>query len=92
MYPIKNKAILIFIFVLSVTSLVYIALSEKPVAGRSQEPKSPSPYPSEEMTFRNDQSGITLSGTLTLPAKTGSFPVVVLITGSGPQDRNEEVF
>jgi predicted acyl esterase len=39
------------------------------------------------------QSGtITLAGTLTLPATGGPFPAVVLITGSGPQNRDEEVF
>lgn len=88
----KIKAVLISVFVLIVAGLVYVALTEKPAAGKSQEPKPPYPYYSEEVTFDNVLSGITLSGTLTTPEKTGKFPAVILITGSGPQDRNEQVF
>ncbi len=64
---------------------------EKPIAKRPQEPKEPFPYYIEEVTFRNEDADISLAGTLTLPDKTGKFPAVVLITGSGPQDRNEEL-
>lgn len=64
---------------------------EKPVLNRPQEPKEPYPYYSEEVSFSNDEANITLAGTLTLPKETGIFPVVVMITGSGPQDRNEEL-
>ena len=42
------------------------------------------------MTFENAQAKITLSGTLTLPAKEGNYPAVILITGSGPQNRDGE--
>ena len=48
------------------------------------------PYHAEEVTFTND--GITFAGTLTLPNSGNHFPAVVLIAGSGPHDRNEEVF
>jgi len=65
--------------------------SEKLIANRPQEPKEPYPYYAEEVSFRNEDADITLAGTLTLPKKEGKFPVVVLITGSGPQDRNEEL-
>lgn len=58
---------------------------------RPQEPVKPYPYYSEEVTFENKKDSITLAGTLTLPKKEGKFPVVVLITGSGPQNRNEEL-
>lgn len=58
---------------------------------RPQEPKPPYPYYSEEVNFLNKKDGNTLAGTLTLPSKNGKFPVVVLISGSGPQDRNEEL-
>jgi hypothetical protein len=58
---------------------------------RPQEPVKPYPYYSEEVTFRNEQANIKLTGTLTLPSKEGKFPVVVLITGSGPQNRDEEL-
>lgn len=58
---------------------------------RPQEPKPPFPYYTEDLTFENPKAGITLAGTLTLPQKEGKFPAVVLITGSGAQDRNEEL-
>jgi pimeloyl-ACP methyl ester carboxylesterase len=64
---------------------------EKKEVIRPQEPKKPYPYVEEELTFRNSEAGITLAGTLTLPKKEGVFPVVVLITGSGAQNRNEEL-
>lgn len=64
---------------------------EKEVLKRPQEPTKPYPYYSEEVIFQNTQANITLSGTLTLPKKEGKYPVVILITGSGPQDRNEEL-
>lgn len=65
--------------------------SEKPLVNRPQEPKEPYPYYTEEVSFKNEDADITLAGTLTLPKKEGKFPAVVLITGSGPQDRNEEL-
>jgi fermentation-respiration switch protein FrsA (DUF1100 family) len=58
---------------------------------RPQEPVAPFPYHEEEVTFTNKQDNITLSGTLTLPSVKGSFPAVVLISGSGAQNRDEEV-
>lgn len=56
-----------------------------------QEPTLPLPYYSEEITFENKAAHVTLAGTLTLPKKTGSYPAVILITGSGQQNRNEEL-
>ncbi len=50
------------------------------------------PYIIKDVTFKNKSAGVTLAGTLTLPKKGGPFPAVILITGSGPQDRNETVF
>lgn len=67
---------------------------EKPEAkkiNRPQEPKAPFPYESEEVTFENSAEKITLAGTFTYP-KTKNFPVVILISGSGQQDRNAEIF
>lgn len=46
---------------------------------------------SEEVTFENKKAGITLAGTLTLPQTGSNFPVAVLITGSGKQNRDEEL-
>ncbi|MGV9415099.1 alpha/beta hydrolase family protein [Nocardia sp. NPDC003693] len=56
---------------------------------RSQEPKPPWPYRSEDVTYRSD--AITVAGTLTLPRDGGPHPAVLLITGSGPQNRDEEL-
>ncbi|WP_214406025.1 alpha/beta hydrolase family protein [Pseudonocardia lacus] len=54
---------------------------------RPQEPKPPFPYRSEDVTYPAD--GFDLAGTLTLPEGEGPFAAVVMITGSGPQDRDE---
>lgn len=62
---------------------------EKP--NRPQEPKEPFPYKSEEVKFINTEDGDTLAGTLTLPEGEKPFTAVILVTGSGPQDRNEEL-
>lgn len=58
---------------------------------RPQEPKPPFPYTSEDVTFKNDIFNINLAGTLTIPDGKGPFPAVVMITGSGAQNRNEEL-
>lgn len=60
--------------------------------GRPQDPQPPFPYLSEDVTFKNKEASITLAGTLTLPDSDGSHPAVVLISGSGSQNRNEEIF
>lgn len=59
---------------------------------RPQEPKPPFPYNSEEVKFFNEKDSITLAGTLTYPKEDGKFPAVVLISGSGAQNRDEEIF
>jgi alpha/beta superfamily hydrolase len=64
---------------------------EKEILKRPQEPTKPYSYYSEDVTFQNTKANISLSGTLTLPKKNGFFPSVILITGSGPQNRNEEL-
>ncbi len=66
--------------------------AEAGAVDRPQEPKPPFPYHVEEVGFSNDDAGITLAGTLTLPEGDGPFPAVILITGSGPQNRDEELF
>jgi|SRR5690554_3244561 len=65
---------------------------QKEEAQRPQEPTKPYPYYSEDVIFQNTEAKVSLAGTLTLPSKEGVYPVVILISGSGPQDRNEEVF
>jgi dienelactone hydrolase len=53
------------------------------------EPQRPFPYREREVTFVNPQAGVTLSGILTLPEGKGPFPAVVLVSGSGPNNRDE---
>ena len=59
---------------------------------RPQTPKPPFPYKVEEIKYRNEPAGIALAGTLTLPEGRGPFPAVILISGSGAQDRDETIF
>jgi hypothetical protein len=58
---------------------------------RPQEPTKPYPYYTEEVNFKNTISNILLSATLSLPKKNGVYPAVILISGSGPQNRDEEI-
>ena len=59
---------------------------------RPQEPKPKFSYDIREVEFTNESAGIRLAGTLTMPKGKGPFPAVILVSGSGPQDRNEEIF
>jgi len=60
---------------------------------RIQEPKKPYPYYEEDVCFNNPSDpDIHLSGTLTMPNQKGNFPAVILISGSGAQNRNSEAF
>ncbi len=59
---------------------------------RPQTPKPPFDYKVDEISFINPKEGNTLAGTLTTPLNKKQFPVVVLITGSGAQDRDETIF
>lgn len=56
---------------------------------RPQVPAKPYPYREEEVAFESVPGKVRLAGTLTLPAGKGPFPAAVLISGSGPQDRDE---
>lgn len=58
---------------------------------RPQTPQPPYPYNVEEVRFENNEAGITLAGTLTWPDEGAGFAAAVLITGSGAQNRDEEV-
>jgi Dienelactone hydrolase and related enzymes len=61
-----------------------------PALVRPQEPKPPFPYDADEVSFES-VPGVRLSGTLTIPQGAGAFPAIVLVSGSGPQNRNEEL-
>jgi uncharacterized protein len=64
---------------------------EKAIVVRPQTPKPPFLYNEEEITFDNKKDNIKLAGTFTFPKSKGVFPVVIMITGSGPQNRDEEI-
>ena len=59
---------------------------------RPQEPEPPYPYEAFDVEFDNPEAGNRLAGTLTVPSSGGPHPAVVLISGSGAQDRDETVF
>ncbi|HEY6188144.1 MAG TPA: alpha/beta fold hydrolase [Pyrinomonadaceae bacterium] len=59
---------------------------------RPQEPQKPYPYTEEEVVYENRQDKVRLAGTLTIPRGQGPHPALLLITGSGAEDRNETVF
>jgi len=59
-----------------------------PKINRPQEPIKPYPYYEENVTFNNTEAGISLAGTFTRPSQKGTYPVVILISGSGRTDRN----
>jgi len=56
---------------------------------RPQNPVKPYPYRDEDVTYENKIQNVTLAATFTVPQGKGPFSAVVLITGSGPQDRDE---
>ena len=58
---------------------------------RPQNPVRPYPYQEVEVAYDDTLQGDRLAGTLTIPSGNGPFPAVLLITGSGPQDRDESL-
>lgn len=59
---------------------------------RPQTPQPPFEYESRDVEIKNPRAEeVTLAATLTIPAGGGSYPAVVLISGSGPQDRDESI-
>lgn len=65
---------------------------EKVEIVKPQDPEKPYPYISEDVLIQNLKDSVTLAGTITLPSKEGKFPAVILVSGSGPQNRNEDIF
>jgi len=68
-----------------------VELDYAPEMNRPQTPVAPFPYNSTEVSYENSVDSVTLAGTLTTPKGDGPFAVAILISGSGPQDRNEEI-
>ncbi|MBT3209387.1 MAG: alpha/beta hydrolase [Bacteroidetes bacterium] len=62
-----------------------------PAIKRPQEPKPPFPYIENEVFFKNKDADLTLAGTLTFPDRGMKFPAIILISGSGAQNRDEEI-
>ena len=65
------------------------------VRKRPQEPAEPYPYMTEEVQFTNSEAGVILDGTLTYPVGYDGrkkVPVVIMVTGSGLENRDEEIF
>ena len=69
-----------------------VALDAKPNLQRPQTPGDDVPYKQEPVRFDNPADQVSLAGTLTLPEGAGPWPAMVLISGSGPQDRDETLF
>src|SRR5690606_15855624 len=60
-------------------------------AMKPQEPVRPFPYLERDVVISNSRDGVELKGTLTIPQGPGDFPAVVLVTGSGAHNRDEEI-
>lgn len=58
---------------------------------RPQLPKAPFPYQSLDIAFESEAGKVRLAGTLIVPEGKGPFPAVALVSGSGPQDRDESL-
>ncbi|MDE7154914.1 MAG: lysophospholipase [Muribaculaceae bacterium] len=70
-----------------------LSKSENKKTNRPQTPQPPFPYQTKEISINNVKGGSTLVGTLTIPEDTvSSTPIVVMVTGSGQQNRDEELF
>ena len=66
--------------------------TDKPLEIEPEEVKNdePLPYSEEEIAFKSGR--VLLAGTLTTPKTAGKFPAVILLTGNGPQNRDEDIF
>ena len=71
--------------------MIFKRVAEAPKLNRPQDPKKPYPYDEQEVSYRNEKDNIKIAGTLTVPRGGGPYPAVLLITGSGSQDRNETI-
>ncbi|NLR90007.1 alpha/beta hydrolase family protein [Flammeovirga agarivorans] len=67
------------------------SLKEETPEAKPQEPRPPFTYLSRNIEFYNKKDGIMLSGTFTRPFDVKRYPTVILISGSGPQDRNQNI-
>jgi pimeloyl-ACP methyl ester carboxylesterase len=68
-----------------------VTRGDSAVGRRPQEPTPPYPYDTVAVTYQNREGGVRFAGTLTLPREAGPFPAVLMLTGSGAQNRDETV-
>jgi pimeloyl-ACP methyl ester carboxylesterase len=73
------------------TPLTLAKTDKVPERPRPQTPKPPFPYRAEEVAYDSAKANVRLAGTLLVPDGAGPFPAALLITGSGPQDRDESL-
>jgi uncharacterized protein len=71
--------------------LTFRRVEKVEVLRRPQLPQPPFPYLAKDAVYQNESSKLRIAGTLTVPKGEGPFPAAVLITGSGPQDRDETI-
>jgi len=69
-----------------------VKTGEVKIIKRPQTPQPPFSYDSEEVEYINPKSGFKLTGTLTIPKDAKNCSAVVLISGSGAQDRDETIY
>jgi uncharacterized protein len=74
------------------TPFVLRRIAETVTIRKPQDPSKPYPYKEEEVSYRNVADNVKLAGTLTLPEGEGKFPAVLLISGSGSQDRDSTIY
>ncbi|MEZ6063367.1 MAG: alpha/beta fold hydrolase [Planctomycetaceae bacterium] len=65
--------------------------TDAPAPRRPQTPAAPFPYDVEDVVIENTADSVRIAGTLTIPKQAGQVPAVVMISGSGPQDRDESI-
>lgn len=66
-------------------------IADLPKNSRPQDPQKPYPYAEEEVSYKNTKDDVKLVGTLSYPRGEGKHPAVILITGSGAQDRDSNI-
>jgi hypothetical protein len=74
------------------SELVLRRVNEIPRTRRPQTPQGPFPYRAEDVSFSSKAEGVKLAGTLTMPSAPGKYAAAILLSGSGPQDRDETLF
>jgi hypothetical protein len=78
-----------FTMAISATAQPIQAQEQPQQPQRPQTPKPKFPYKEREITFTNPKDGTKLVGTLAMPFGRGKYAAVILLPGSGPQDRDQ---